>query len=189
MQQPHNQPSLTARALRLLARREHSALELRRKLRPHARDDAELQTLMTDLTHRGWFSEARFVEQLARTRSGKYGAARIEHELRRHRVSEDALIAVITGLRADELERAWAVWCRRFGRLEPNLQPGDGTPAHPPEIERAASLPSSRAEPGPLQFARQRRFLEQRGFSPETVHAVMRRAARERVVRRANQSA
>ena len=74
--------SLRARALKALARREHSRQELQAKLRPFAEDPEELKSLLDDLEKRGWLSEARFVEQLTTVRRRRFGAARILHELR-----------------------------------------------------------------------------------------------------------
>ena len=77
------EPSLQARALRLLARREHSRLELSRKLAPHAQDPDEVANLIEDLVRRGWLSEQRVVEQLIHARRGKRGSQRIRQELLR----------------------------------------------------------------------------------------------------------
>ena len=76
--------SLKARALRALAQREHSRLELARKLRPYA--DAEqapaaLEVLLDELQAQGWLSDARFAEALSRNRAERQGVARIRAAL------------------------------------------------------------------------------------------------------------
>ena len=73
------EPSLRARALSYLARREYSRDELHRKLTPYAEDADELEALLNDLKARGWLSEQRFVEQTVHARRGKFGSLRIAH--------------------------------------------------------------------------------------------------------------
>lgn len=138
-------PSLRARALKALARREHSRQELQAKLAPHCEDPAEVGRLLDDLEQRGWLSEARFVEQLSTVRSRKFGSARVLHELREKGVSEATLAAAGTRLRQGELASAREVWRRKFGKLP-------------------RSLP---------ERAKQARFLAGRGFSAEIVRRVL----------------
>src|SRR5712692_11280719 len=76
------EPSLRERALRLLARREHSRAELGRKLAAHARPEDDLESLLEDLSRRRLLSDERYAESRAHALSRKYGAARIAHELR-----------------------------------------------------------------------------------------------------------
>lgn len=140
--------SLTNRALRLLARREHSAAELRRKLSQQGAADADIDSVIAELTRRGWFSQQRFVEQLARSRAAKFGTLRIADEFRRHDIDRQLAEQYLAPLRADEAQRAQALWQRRFG------------------VAPAA----------PAERAKQHRFLAQRGFSAEAIAAVLRRA-------------
>jgi regulatory protein len=104
--------------------------------------------VIVQLERSGWFSERRFVEQLAGRRAARFGAARIAAELREHRIGAELTAPVLASLRASELERAWALWLRRYGQ---------------PPADTA-------------QRARQQRFLAQRGFSSDAVRQVMRRA-------------
>ena len=60
------EPSLRARAMRFLARREHSRAELRRKLSPKVAQGDDLEVLLDDLARSGWLSDARFAEQSIR---------------------------------------------------------------------------------------------------------------------------
>ena len=143
--------SLRARALKALARREHSRQELQAKLQPFADDGDELEPLLDDLEQRGWLSEARFVEQLTTVRRRRFGAARILHELREKGVSDAALAAAQSRLRDSEVEAAHAVWKKKFG-----------------------SLPTTLAE-----RAKQSRFLAGRGFSAEAVHAVLKKSCED----------
>lgn len=78
--------------------------------------------------------------------SRKYGAARIEHDLRFHGVSEDEAEAAALEARATEFDRARDVWRRKYGRL-----------------------PTDRNE-----RARQTRFLLSRGFGADIVNRILR---------------
>jgi regulatory protein len=143
---PRREKSLLARALGYLARREHSRAELARKLAPHAESAEQLASLLATLEAKNLLSEARFVEVLARGRGARFGAARIRQELRSHQVRDDLVGPAVEQLRQTELERARALWERKFGTL--------------------AADASTRA--------RQMRFLAGRGFSTEVICKVVR---------------
>src|SRR5258708_19041558 len=83
------EPSLRERALRLLARREHSRAELARKLREHTRADDDLEALLEDLSRHKLLSDERYAESRAHALSRKFGAARIAHELRAKGLDKD----------------------------------------------------------------------------------------------------
>ena len=137
---------LRARALKLLARREHSRAELARKLAIHAEDPAEVGRVLDDFERRGWLSERRVVEQLVHARRSRYGARRIERDLREKGVSGEAVAAALAGLKPGELEAAREVWVRKFGGKQPR---------------------------GPADRARQVRFLQGRGFELEVILKVL----------------
>jgi regulatory protein len=139
---------LRARALRLLARREHSRAELRRKLAAHADDGDDLEALLDDFTRRGWLSEERFVEQAVRARAQRHGPLRIAHHLREKGIGEEAIARAVADARAGQHEALAAAWRSRFGRL-----------------------PADQAEK-----ARQVRFLQGRGFPVEAVLRFLREA-------------
>src|SRR3546814_2337183 len=56
--------SLKARAVGFLSRREHSRLELERKLAPYAADAAELERVLDQLEREQWLSNQRFAQAL-----------------------------------------------------------------------------------------------------------------------------
>lgn len=141
-------PILRERALRLLARREHSRAELGRKLAAHAGPDDDLETLLEDLQRRKLLSDERYAESRAHALSRKFGAARIAHELRAKGLGKELAARAAETARATEIERARQVWLRKF--------------RNPPE---------SREE-----RARQTRFLQSRGFSFDAIRAVVRGA-------------
>lgn len=148
--------SLKARALQLLAQRDQSRLELRRKLLTHARrteaggedDDgapvAEVDALLDWLVARRFLCDERFVESRVHAREARFGNLRIQAELARHAV---ALTPEMQRTLAEsEIERARAVRARRF--------------AEPPS--------------GAAERAAQARFLAGRGFSPDVVRSLFR---------------
>ena len=137
--------SLRERALKLLARREHTRRELGRKLAAHAEDPAQVEQVLDALETRGWLSESRVTEQLIHVRRTRFGARRIERELRDRGVSDEAVAAARPQLKEGELEAARAVWRRKFGR-------------HPL---------------GAAERARQVRFLQGRGFDLEVIFKVI----------------
>lgn len=138
-------PSLRGRALRLLARREHSRYELTRKLAVHTEDPAELERVLDALEAEGCLSERRVVEQIVHARGARFGARRIARELADKGIAEEAIAEALQARRAEELSSARAVWRRKF--------------EHPP---RTAS-----------ERARQVRFLQGRGFDFDTIMKVV----------------
>ncbi len=78
---PTGAPSLRARALRLLTLREHSRLELQRKLGPHAEVEAQLDVLLDELERQGLLSVQRVVESLLHQRSACHGNLRLRQAL------------------------------------------------------------------------------------------------------------
>lgn len=141
-------PSLKARALRLLAQREHSRAELQAKLARHVQDGDDLPAVLQQLEDAGWICEERVAESVLHRRAGRLGTQRVLQELRAKGLDEELVRAQGERLRATEHERAQAVWAKRFG------QPPDS----------------------PQERARQMRFLAARGFDAETVRKVLRQA-------------
>jgi regulatory protein len=138
---PREGPSLKARAMRLLARREHSRVELRRKLAPKVMEGDDLEGVLDDLAQRGWLSDARFAEQAIRSKARRYGPVRLAHVLRAKGVDEDNIATAFRAAVADGASSLEAVWKTRF-----KARPGD-------ERERA----------------RQVRFLQGRGFALDDI--------------------
>ena len=140
------QLSLKGRALRYLSMREHSRLELRRKLSKHAQEDDDVDALLDFLEKNNWLSQERFSESLIHRREARYGNSRIVAELQSHGINGEALQELKAGLADSETTRACEVWARKFGQV--------------------ASDAEGRAK--------QMRFLMQRGFSQRAVRAAMR---------------
>ena len=102
---------LKARALRHLARREHSRAELERKLAPHAESAGQLQALLDQLELKKQLSNERFAEQRAHVLARKYGPARIRHDLKAKGISPELVDRVSA---AGELETARAILQRKY---------------------------------------------------------------------------
>ncbi|RYX80361.1 recombination regulator RecX [bacterium] len=141
--------SLKGRALKYLSAREHSRVELVRKLRPHTEDPGEIDRVLDDLEARGWLSAERFVESVVHRKAARYGAARIRGELNLHQLPNDTVRAALSALQDTELQRAQALWLRRYGHVAET----------------------------PQELAKQMRFLAARGFSGEVVRRVVRGAS------------
>ena len=139
------EPGLHERALRLLARREHSRAELARKLQAHARREDDLEALLEDLSRRKLLSDERYAESRAHALSRKFGAARIAHELRAKGLDKGLAEQASGAARATEVERAREVWRRKF-RVAPKTRE-----------ERAKQI----------------RFLQSRGFSFDAIRATV----------------
>jgi regulatory protein len=139
--------SLKGRGLQILAQREHSRSELRRKLMVHAqKDEAEagaateqVEVVLDWLQANRYLCEERFMESRVHARASRFGNLRIRQELAQHGVALSADAA--QQLKESERERAREVWSRKFGQL-----------------------PLDAAE-----RARQMRFLAGRGFSSEVI--------------------
>ena len=77
---------LRARALCLLARREHTRREITEKLNPHAQDAADIETVLDELTEEGLLSDARTAQAILNSRIGRQGPLKIRQALQKHGV-------------------------------------------------------------------------------------------------------
>jgi regulatory protein len=143
MAKPHI--SLKARALRYLSAREHSRLELARKLSRHAQEDDDIEALLDTLEAAKLLSQARFAESLVHRRARRFGNSRILSELQSHGIAAEALADIQADLAGGEVARAREVWRKKFNR-----PPADAA-----------------------ERARQMRFLLQRGFSHRAIQAAL----------------
>ena len=139
---PDTPGELRARALRLLARREHSRAELAGKLAPRAESPEALESLLDSLEQKKQLSNERFAAGRARVLARKFGTARIRQDLKSKGVGED----VIDGVALEaEAGRAAAILARKY------------------------RLPATTRE----ERARRMRFLQQRGFSHDTIRRLL----------------
>ncbi|HYM48123.1 MAG TPA: recombination regulator RecX [Burkholderiaceae bacterium] len=153
-QRRNSSKSLLSRAIALLARRDHSRAELSRKLARHlgeGDDPAELVRVLDELDRNQLLSDERFAAAVVRSRSQRFGDARIRHDLRRYGVADEVSAVTLATLGGSEVSRAHAVRAKRF-----------------------TALPTSAAE-----RAKQARFLQSRGFSLHSILRVLRGEANE----------
>jgi len=141
---PASRISLKGRALRLLSQREHSRVELERKLAEHEEEPGTLARALDELQAKGFISEERVVASVVHRRASKLGAARVQQELAAKGLSAESMSLALEQLRVTEFERARDVWSRKFGE--------------------SATDPKERAK--------QMRFLLSRGFAAEVVRKV-----------------
>jgi len=140
------QMSLKARALKYLSAREHSRLELARKLSRYAQESDDVEALLDNLEAAKLLSQSRFSESLVHRRAARFGNNRILSELQSHGIEGEALSDIKTSLAQDETARAREVWRKKFHQA-----------------------PADAAE-----RAKQMRFLQQRGFSLQAIQSAMR---------------
>lgn len=108
---PDSAPELKARALRHLARREHSRAELARKLAPRAESPEALAHLLDALEARKQLSNERFAELRAHQLARRYGAARIRQDLKAKGV-DAGLVRKVSA--EGEAVRAAAILARKY---------------------------------------------------------------------------
>ena len=134
--------------MRLLARREHSRLELARKLARIAAEGDDVEALLDKLAGKGWLSDARFAEHSVRARARRFGPLKVAHELRCKGIGEETIEAAFRAAGIDGEADMQRVWSTRFS-------------------ERPLS---------DRERARQVRFLQGRGFRLEDVLRFLREA-------------
>ena len=79
-------------AVRLLSRREHSALEIRDKLTKREFEHNEIEQAIVELVQGGWLSDERFTEAYIRMRQLKgFGPIRISMELNERGIKESII--------------------------------------------------------------------------------------------------
>jgi regulatory protein len=140
---------LREHALGLLARREHSRAELGRKLEQAGYPVEEIRPLLDAFEAKNWLSDQRFAESYVADHRARAGSIKLAYDLRQRGVSDAIIDAVLSENRDSELERAREVWKKKFG-----APPADMT-----------------------EKARQIRFLQSRGFTPEVIRCAINSAA------------
>jgi regulatory protein len=129
---------LVARSYKMLMRREYSAEELRKKFRNLA-DREIVETVIDRLIALNAQSDERYAEMLCRARfnAGK-GPVRIKHDLSEQRIAEEIIESAMAEYDGKWKSLAEEIRARKFGD-------------NPPENY--------------LEWTRQARFLQQRGFA------------------------
>ncbi|MBS0591758.1 MAG: regulatory protein RecX [Proteobacteria bacterium] len=118
--QQSSQTTAYDKAIALLARREHSARELKTKLEQRGLDKESSDAALVELRAKDFQSDDRFGEMLVRSRlEGGYGARWILAELRQHGIAEDNARAVIAAAEPDWPALAQRQLRRRYGSRKP----------------------------------------------------------------------
>jgi regulatory protein len=139
------QPTLRGRAIRLLARREHSRAELAKKLAAFGSTE-EINNVLDQLEQNGLLSDARAAAAYVRGHAARFGTARLSQSLRTKGISSELIEASLAQeVILDEQQRASAIWRRKF-------------PAKPHDAR---------------EWARQARFLQSRGFATEIIRKLL----------------
>src|SRR5687767_708423 len=106
--------SLRARAMRFLARREHSREELRRKLAPKVAEGEDLEAVLDELAAKGWLSDQRFAEHVIRAKSRRFGPMKTAHYLKSRGVDEETIAVGLRAAGADGAPQLETIWKSRF---------------------------------------------------------------------------
>ena len=140
--------SLRRIGLDFLARREHSEQELRQKLKARADDADEVERVLQQLKDEGLQSDERFTEAYVNHRvNAGIGPMKISYELRQKGIAESLADAIL-----EPMAEQWESMMRRQR-----------------ERKYGEVIPSDYAE-----RMKQARFLQNRGFSPESVMRLFR---------------
>ena len=103
-------------AMRLLVRREHSRVELARKLRKDARDPDVIESVLDALCENGLQSDERYVQSFIRRRAAQgYGPERIGMELRQGKLDSALYAPLLRSAEFDWYQRMQAAWHKKFG--------------------------------------------------------------------------
>ncbi len=140
--------SIRVVAMDLLARREHSVYELTRKLKQRDFENDEIDAAIAALQQDNLQSDSRFIESIVNYRiNAGFGPIKIRYELRQKGVSEGLVDDYFSGLDIDWQSIMAGQRIKKFGD----------------------SLPVDYKEK-----MKQARFLQNRGFSPESVMRLFR---------------
>ncbi len=133
--------SLRERALAYLARREHSRLELTRKLELAGFTAGDIAPLLDEFEGKNWLSDRHFAESYVADHLTRAGSIKLAYDLRQRGVSDAIIEAALSDNSDSEFDRAQGVWKKKFG-----------------------TVPTDSAE-----RAKQIRFLQSRGFTPDLI--------------------
>ncbi|MFZ9038082.1 MAG: regulatory protein RecX [Gammaproteobacteria bacterium] len=148
MEDKKQQTSVRNKAMDLLARREHSEHELRQKLKLREFDNDEITAAIDSLQRDNLLSDERFTESYVCQRfNAGVGPLKIRYELRQKGISESL---------TDEFLEAYADRWDRLMQQQRVRKYGEAIPADY------------------NQRMKQARFLQNRGFSPESVMRLFR---------------
>lgn len=107
-------------AMDLLSRREHSRLELFRKLKTREFDEESIEKILDELNNAGWQSDERYAEVYVQMRANKgYGPIRIRQELIERGISTEIINLFLESDKSYWQQLANSVRIKKFGNAEP----------------------------------------------------------------------
>jgi len=145
-----NKPSRSIRmvAMDLLARREHSVSELTRKLKQREFEDDAIHAAIVALQQDNLQSDSRFLESVVNYRiNAGFGPIKIRYELRQKGIIDDLVDNYLSSLDVDWEASMAGQRIKKFGNAIP--------------VDYKEKM-------------KQARFLQNRGFSPESVMRLFR---------------
>jgi regulatory protein len=143
--------TLRSRAIKLLARREHTRAELQAKLAAHGTPE-EVTSVVNQLATSNLQSDTRFAESFIRAKASRSGSLKLRHSMLSKGLAKTLVDSQLAAAdMPDELTRARALWLRKF-----------------------ATPPASAKE-----WARQARFLQSRGFSTDIIRQLLKESGKE----------
>ncbi|MBD3813158.1 MAG: recombination regulator RecX [Betaproteobacteria bacterium] len=137
--------NLRERALRLLARREHSRAELALKLGQAGFVQHDIEALLDEFEGKNWQSDQRFAESYVADHRARAGSVKLAYDLRQRGIDDSIIQTVLNKNRDSEMERAREVWRKKYG-----APPADAA-----------------------DKARQMRFMQSRGFTLEAIRQAL----------------
>jgi len=137
--------SLKSMAMRLLGRREYTRLELGKKLLLKGSNAQEVDELLGDLECKGWLDDRRYVEAYIRSKRQRFGTRKILQDLESKGVAKSIILEYREEVLEGDLNAAKLVWAKKYS-VKPE---------------------------GPATWAKQARFLVNRGFDQNTIRAVL----------------
>ena len=149
------------RTLGLLSRREHSVVELRRKLAVRGYDGEIQQQVIEKLQSRGLQDDSEFARSFVDSRRGRgFGPIKISAELQQRGIDRETSRELLNG------DAQWLASCqqvaeRKFGLARLGVDELDDPDDDVQPLDQRERL-------------RRSRFLQQRGFAPAMIARVLR---------------
>ena len=148
MKKQNTSRSIRVVAMDLLSRREHSAYELTQKLKLRDFDIDEIEAALELLQQDNLQSDSRFIESVVNYRvNAGFGPIKIKYELHQKGISAERVDDYLSGLTVEWQQLMAAQRSKKFGQ----------------------DIPADYKEK-----MKQARFLQNRGFSPESVMRLFR---------------
>ncbi len=137
--------ALRSRAIKLLARREHTRAELANKLAAHGTQE-EINAVIAELQACHLQSDTRFAESYVRSKAPRLGTLRLRYNMLTKGLDRELVESHLAAVdMPDDLARARSLWNRKFGAAPANTKEWTG----------------------------QARFLQARGFASDTIRRLL----------------